>query len=512
MPSTEQHNNKRIAKNTLLLYFRMLLTMAVGLYTSRVVLNALGIEDYGIYNVVGGVVAMFSLFTGSLAAAISRFMTFALGKKDFSLQQKVFSTSVNIQICLSIFIVLVGELVGPYLLTNFLNIPSARLNAAIWVFHFSIAVFAINLISVPYNASIVAHERMAAFAYISVVEVSLKLLVALFLSITVDDKLVFYALLLSVVALVIRAIYGIYCRCNFPECRYHFCFEKKLLREMSGFAGWNLFGTGAYLFNTQGINLVTNIFFGVGVNAARGVANQVEAIVKQFVTNFTTAINPQITKSYAEGNFDYMYGLVCRGAKFSYFLMLFFVVPFMFETETIMSLWLKNYPPEAPLFLRLSMIGTLFDLLGNSTANAAWATGNVKRYYIIIGGVGCLVFPISWICFSLGMPAYVSYIAFAIVYCIVMMLKVYIIRDLISFPVKKFYVDVILRIIPVTISSFALPMVLYVSLEQSLLKSFVIILVSFISTFLSASLLGLTREERNGVISKVLSKVRHVHN
>lgn len=510
---TEENNHKknaRIAKNTLLLYVRLLFTMGVGLFTSRVVLNSLGIADYGVYNIVGGVVAMFSLFTGSLSAAISRFLTFSLGKKDEKLLRRVFSTSVNIQLIMSIGIFAIGEVIA-FLFLDYLNIPVNRISEAKVVFHFSLMTFCINLVSVPYNAAIIAHEKMSAFAYISILEVFLKLIVAYSLFVSPYDKLITYAILFAIVALIIRFVYGIYCRLHFAECTYGIIIDRSLLKEMSGFAGWNLLGTGAYLFNTQGVNIITNLFFGVTTNAARGVVNQVEGIVKQFVTNFTTAINPQITKSYAEGNLEYMYSLVCRGAKFSYILMLFFVVPFMFETETIMSVWLKNYPPEAPLFLRLSMIGTLFDLLGNSTANAAWATGNIKKYYIIIGGVGSLVFPVSWICFSLGMQAYTSYIVFIVVYCIVMILKVYIINGLISFPIKKFFSEVILRVVLVTIASFVFPMIIYLAMDRSLLKSFVIVIISLLSTFVFSALIGLTSDERDAVKNKILKKVKHVY-
>lgn len=508
--ATEQQNNKRIAKNTLLLYFRLLFTMCVGLYTSRVVLNALGVEDFGVYNVVGGVVAMFTLFTNSLSAAISRFMAFALGKQDVSKVRTVFSTSVTIQLFFAVVIVLVAEGLGFFFLDR-LNVPAERFPAAQWVFHFAVVTFAVNLISVPYNAAIVAHEKMSAFAYVSILEVSLKLLIAFLLSVSPYDKLISYAVMFAAVAVVIRLVYGVYCRVNFEECKYTFSFDKSMLKEMSGFAGWNLLGSSAYLFNTQGVNIVTNLFFGVATNAARGVTNQVESIVKQFVQSFTTAINPQITKSYASGNLEYMHSLVCRGAKFSYLLMLFFVVPLMFEVETIMTLWLKNYPPEAPLFLRLSLIGTMFDMLGNSTANAAWATGNVKRYYIIIGGVGCLVFPLSWLCFYLGFPAYTSFIVFALIYAVVMLLKVYIIRDLVQFPMKKFFVEVLQKITIATLFAFVMPSVVFWSFEERNLISFIaVVVVSELSVLCSVIVFGLTKSERSSIKKNVMEKYHRV--
>lgn len=500
-------NNKRIAKNTLLLYVRQLLTMVIGLYTSRVILNTLGISDYGIYNVVAGFVTMFSLFTGSLSAAISRFLTFNLGEGNLAKLKSVFSTSVTIMFGMAIAIVIFAELFGVWFLNTQLNIPTERMYAANWVFHMSILAFAINLISIPYNASIIAHERMDAFAYISILEVILKLVIVYMLYVSQWDKLITYAILMAGVSLVIRGVYSIYCKSQFKECSYHFVFDRSLLKEMGTFAGWNFFGSGAYLFNTQGVNIISNIFFGVTVNAARGVANQVEGVVRQFVTNFTTAINPQIIKSYASRDLAYMHSLICRGAKFSYLLMLFFFVPFMFETETIMRLWLKVYPPDAPLFLRLTLIGTMFDMLGNSTANAAWATGNIKKYYIIIGSVGSLVFPISWICFLFGAPAYSSYTVFIVIYIILMILKVYIIKSLVCFDPKMFYKEVLLRIAPTTIMSFVLPFILYFALSSGLCKTLTIFVISEVSVGLSILLIALTASERNKILSVIKRKI-----
>lgn len=508
--SAEQQNNKRIAKNTLLLYFRLLITVCVGLYTSRVVLNALGVNDYGIYNVVGGVVSMFSLFTNSLSAAISRFFAFALGKQDDEKLKSVFSMSVSIQLVMATTIFAVAEILGFFFL-NQLNVPAERLGAAHWAFHFAILSFVINVVSVPYNAAIIAHEKMSAFAYISILETVLKLAIAFLISFSSYDKLKTYALLIVMVDAMIRLTYGRYCRVNFNECRYSFSFDKSMLKEMSEFAGWNFFGSGAYLFNTQGVNIVTNLFFGVATNAARGITGQVEGVVKRFVGGFTTAINPQITKSYAAGNLDYMHSLVCRGAKFSYLLMLFFVVPLMFEAETVLSLWLKKYPPEAALFLKLSLVGTMFDMLGNSTANAAWATGNIKRYYIMVSSVGCLVFPLSWISFALGCDAYFSYVIFAVIYALVMLVKVYIIKDLVKFPAKRFFTDVLFKIIPTTMLAFILPSIIYYLLiDYGLCRFFTIVVVSEISVICSILAFGLTKGERETIVKTFKEKISHV--
>ena len=285
MSSIERQNNKRIAKNTLLLYFRMLVTMAVGLYTSRVILQNLGVEDFGIYNVVGGFVAMFSVLSGSLSAAISRFLTFELGKNDLEKLKKIFSSAVTIQIILVLVVVFIAETVGFWFLHNKMVIPESRLYAANWVFQMSIITFGVNLISIPYNAAIVAHERMSAFAYISIIEALGKLVVAWAIAISGFDRLIFYAILMCCIALSIRLIYGCYCKRRFAECTYHFIFDKALLKQMFCFAGWNFIGSSSAVLRDQGGSVVLNLFFGPSVNAARGVAVQVQHAVSQFQIN-----------------------------------------------------------------------------------------------------------------------------------------------------------------------------------------------------------------------------------
>lgn len=303
MSNQSLDNNKRIAKNTLFLYLRMFLMMAISLFTSRVVLSTLGVSDYGIYNVVGGVVAMFGLLSGSITNSITRFLTFELGKEDYEQIRKVFSTSLNVMFILSAVIFVVGEIVGIWFLNYKMNIPEGRMYAANWVFQCSLVTFIISLISIPYNSTLVAHEKMSAFAYISIFEVVMKLLIVYSLYISPFDKLKTYVVLLLLLSAVIRFIYGYYCKEHFQEVKYHFVYDKALLKQMTSFAGWNFFGQGAYMLNNQGVNILINLFFGVTVNAARGIATQVNSAVFQFVTNFMMALNPQITKSYATGKY-----------------------------------------------------------------------------------------------------------------------------------------------------------------------------------------------------------------
>lgn len=321
--STDSANSKRIAKNTLLLYFRMLFMMAVSLFTSRVILNTLGVEDYGINNVVGGIVAMFGFINSSMTSATQRYITFALGKGEKERLKTVFSTSLQIHSLIALLIVLLGETIGMWFLYNKMQIPSDRMEAAFWVLQCSIVSTVVMIISVPYNAAIIAHEKMSAFAYISVLEVVLKLLIVYILVVFSVDKLILYAFLFLGIQIFIRFCYSIYCNRHFKETKYRHVWDKALFKEMTGFAAWSLFGNLSAVLFTQGLNMLLNVFFGPAVNAARGVAVQVQHAIQQFVGNFQMALNPQITKNYAKGEMQEMYNLMYRSARFSFYLLFF---------------------------------------------------------------------------------------------------------------------------------------------------------------------------------------------
>lgn len=504
MSNQTSDNNKRIAKNTLLLYVRMLFTMAVSLFTSRVILNTLGVEDYGINNVVGGIVTMFSVLSGSLSSSISRFITFELGKGNIERLKTIFSTGVNIQLGMSVLIIIIAEAVGIWFLNAKMNIPADRMVAANWVFQCAILTFVLNLLSVPYNAAIIAHEKMSAFAYISVVEVTLKLIIVYMLTISPFDRLKTYAVLLLCVGAVIRFIYGYYCKRHFEECTYHFVFDKPVLKEMTGFAGWNFLGNGAYMLNTQGVNILMNLYFGVAVNAARGIATQVDAALKQFVNNFTTAVNPQITKSYAQGDLDYMHKLVCRSAKFSAFLMMFFAVPIILETNTILTIWLKTVPDYAVIFLQWIIISSFMDtVLANSLVTSMFATGKIKRYQIIVTTVGCLVFPLSWIAFKLGFEPQVGYILYFIIYTILLFVRLYLLKDMVKLPVMMYIREVLYKLAPIIVVGFSIPGILILTMDAGWLRLILVCLLSVLVTAASEYFIGLSNKEKNFVAEKI---------
>lgn len=503
---TQNIDNKRIAKNTIVLYIRTLFVMLISLYTSRVILEVLGVEDYGIYQVVGGVVSMFSVISASLSSAISRFLTFEIGHGDKERLKKIFSTSIVIQFTIATIIIIVSEVIGIWFMETKMQIPSERLGAARWVLHCSLFTFCINLLSVPYNACIIAHERMNAFAYIGIFEVIMKLVICYLIIVSPFDRLISYALLMMLLSVIVRMIYGIYCNRQFVESRVRIGFDKEIFKEMLGFSGWGFFNNTVFILNNQGVNMLMNVFFGVVVNAARGIAVQVENAVLQFVNNFTTAINPQITKSYASGDLDGMYKLVCRGAKFSYFSMLFLALPIIIETEQILSIWLVDVPEYTVIFVQLSLVMGMCDSIGNSGYTACIATGKLKKYSLIITSIGFLEFPLAWAFFAVGMPpayAYYTYIAIKIVILIV---RMYLMESMIGLKTKMYIKCVFIPIILTTLIAVIPPILLNIFLEQSILRLILMIIVSFASVGICTLYVGMTTNERN-MILKSLKKL-----
>lgn len=498
MTDTAQ-NNKRIAKNTLLLYFRMLFMMAVSLYTSRVVLHTLGVEDFGIYNVVGGVVAMFSVISGSLSAAISRFITYELGKGDKEKLIRIFSSSVTIQLGLGLIILLLAEAIGVWFLNTKMTIPASRMYAANWVFQLSILTFVINLISVPYNAAIIAHEKMSAFAYISILEVVAKLIIVYMLLWSPFDKLIFYAILMASVALIIRFVYGYYCKRHFEECTYHFIFDKELLKKMFSFAGWNFIGSSAGILRDQGINLLLNLFFSPVVNAARGISVQVNYAVSSFCSNFLTAVNPQIIKSYSEKDLDRSYFLVTRSARFSYLLLSILSVPIICETEYVLKLWLNTIPEHCANFVRLALILTIVESLSLPLITLQQATGKMKQYQIAIGTLHLLNFPFSYLFLRFGMkPEIVYFIAISLA-IISMYARLYIQQKQLNISMLIYHREVLLQVLFNTI----IMIIIIIFIKKYIINPLIGIILSFILNGIITLFIGLKKQELQFVYNKI---------
>lgn len=491
-------DNKRIAKNTMYLYFRMLITMVVGLFTSRIVLNTLGVEDYGINNVVGGVVAMFSLISASISASISRFLTFELGRGNMEQLKKVFSTSVTIQFILAAIIIIIAEIVGIWFINNELVISPDRLDAAHWVFHCSIISFAVSLISTPYNASIVSHERMNVFAYMSILDTILKLVIVYMLYISPYDKLKTFAVLGLAVTILMRILYGWYCKRNFEECTYHFTFDKKLFKSMFGFAGWELVGSSAAILRGQGSDILINIFTRTTVvNAAAGVAASLTGIISGFVGNFTMAFNPQITKLYAAEKFDELTKLLYMGCRFAPYLMLIIALPVMFNTKYILELWLGIVPDHTVAFVNITILFMFNELISRPLITAKLANGRIRNYQIIVGGVLLLTLPIAYIALVLGAPIEAVFIAKLLTSMIAVYVRLYMLRgDIPGLSVSHFLFKVYFRVVIVGLLSAIPPLITLYFVPEQPIQLIATSAVAIISSIIVIYFIGCNHNER----------------
>ena len=484
--------------------------MIVTLFSSRVILNALGVEDFGVYNAVAGLVSMFGLLTSSLSTAISRYITYELGRdsSDNDKLRKLYSISIDIQVLFSIIVLILGETAGLWFVNTQLNVPADRMVAANWVWQSALFSFVFSLVRVPYNAVMIAHEHMNAYAILSVLYSVFKLIICYAVIVSPIDKLSFYALLHTTVDFALFAGYYVYGKRHFAECRYKHSKDRSLAREMFGFAGYSFLNNTANILNLQGVNVLINIFFGVTLNAARSIATQVEGAVMQLVENVTFSINPQITKSYAAGDKKRMFSLVCKGTKYSYYLMLLFAVPVFLESETILRIWLKTVPDCTVLFLRLTLIGALCKMLGNTGYTACMATGNIKKYSIWITAVGILVFPLTWIAYILGAPVEYAYYAFILIYVLVQVVRLYLMKSMLEFPPMLYVREVVVNIFLVTPVVVILPYLCYSQLDAGWQRLSIVLVVSTLSFVAGVYIFGLSRAERNYFIGMVKSKFR----
>ena len=504
-------NNKRIAKNTMALYFRMLFTMAVSLYTSRVILNTLGVVDYGIYNVVGGIVSMFTFINGAMVTSTQRYLTYELGRGNMKKLQEVFSTSIYVHIGISLAIVLLAETVGLWFFYEKMVIPVERMAAAMWVFQLSILTMVINVMSVPYNSAIVAHEKMSAFAIISVAEVVLKLLIVYMLVIGNFDKLKLFAVLSACLSLLIRFIYTQYSHRHFLETQCVFRPNLSLIKEMGQFAGWNIWGNMAAMFMGTGLNMLLNVFFGPVVNAARGIAVQVESAVAHFSTNFLMAVNPQITKLYAQNNLKEMHTLVFRASKFAYFLMFALSLPIIMETKPILTLWLTIVPDHTVIFLRLLLVIVIIDAVARPLMTSAAATGNVKKYQSVIGGILLSIVPIAYIVLKFGGSPASVYIVYLCVAIVAFISRLLIIRPMIHLSLRQYTQYVVMRIFLVTVVSFLSILFVRALLPANSLGTLLVCFFSIVIALIASYALGLTTNERNFVRQKVTFVMHKLH-
>ena len=509
MPGNNISSNKRIAKNTLLLYTRMLLLLVVSLYTSRIVLATLGVEDYGLYNVVGGIVVMFTFINKAMGNSTSRFITFALGKGDVVELKNVVGVSFLIHWVIAGIILLLSETVGLWFLYNKMIIPDERMAAAFWVYQFSVISCMVSIISVPFNSMIIAHEKMGAFAFISILDAVLKLVIVYLIQISPFDKLVFYAALILGVGILDRIIYQVYCYRLFEEAKGIKYRKTGLVKPMTSFAVWAMVGNLAYVGYTQGLNILLNMFFGPAVNAARGVAVQVQGIINEFVTNFQTAVNPQITKSYAADEKGRVRDLLFLSSKFSFFLLLLLSLPVFLEAPRILGLWLVEVPEHTVSFIRLLILIMLAQSLHNPISMIKSATGNIRTYQLTIGGILLSIVPISYTALKMGAPSEAVFAVHLFVQVIAQAIAVLMVRKDIGLSFRYYLKSVVLNVSIVTFISCIIPVLLYHQLPDTITNMLVVVVVSLLSAGVAILLIGLTKHERVFLldrISKILKK------
>ena len=506
--TNESANSKRLAKNTLILYARMLFTVGISFYTTRLILANLGVDNYGIYNVIGGFVAMFYMVTSTMTQAVGRFLTFDLGKGDISKLQKTFSTSVNILLLMSIFVVILAETIGLWFINSKLNIADERMLAANWIYQFSVFAFVLEMISVPYSASVISHEKMGTFAFVTIVKVLLTLGIAFALSISPIDRLVFYGLLVFLVDLLIQLMYWFYCRNHFEECRYSPKIEKGLFKEMFSFAGWNFFTTSAAMLSSQGVNIILNMHFGTAINAARGIAGQINGTTGAFFSNFEKALHPQLTKSYASGDYNYTKSLVCRGAKMTYLLLFFVALPCMLEIDFFLDKWITEVPPYASVFVQLTLLNNLVEVILHTNMTLNSATGKIRNYQLLLSVGYLLVFIGSYLVLIFSDSPVLAIAVTNIVNIFLIFPRLYITKHILGITVGYFFKNVILRLLVMSVLSASVCLLFMHYVEDGWLRFFSICVLSTSLIAFFSYLIVLTSDERKVIIAWVTKKVK----
>ena len=500
-------NNKRIAKNTLMLYIRMVFVLGVSLYTSRVLLSALGVVDYGLYNIVGGFVVMMGFFNGAIVSSTQRFFSYAIGKKDSNSLNSIFSTILIIQIALAILLLFLAETLGLWFVHSQLNIPPGRFDAAIWVYHCAVASFLFSLIAVPFSALIITHEDMDTYAYISISDILLKLFIIFLLPYLAFDKLKSYALLLMGVSFATTIVYIVYCLIKYQSVRFIKPKEKALFRTLFSYMGWNLWGNAAAVIMNQGVNILLNIFFGPAVNAARAISYQVNSAINQLTVNFQMAMNPQIVKSYAQNDLGYMHKLVITGAKFSFFMILTLSLPIILGADVILGLWLGTVPTHAVLFTQLVLVLGSIDAISGPLMTAAQATGRIKKYQTVVGILLILNLPISYIALLLGANPEATVLVSISISIIALFARLRIICPLINLKIGLFLSEAVVSVLKVGIPIFMLSIgIMYFVKIQNGYMSLLLGVGSVIAMVSSFYVFGLNTMEK-GLISQGVRKL-----
>lgn len=490
----------------------MLFTMGVTLFTSRLVLQMLGVEDFGIYNVVGGIVSMLVFFNSSMATSTQRFLNYEMGRGGHSSNlQKVFSNAINAHFVIGIATVILLETFGLWFVNNKLNIPQGQLYAAIWIFHFSVASLFVSVISTPYNAAIIANEKMGIYAYYSIFEVIMKLVIVYVLMVLPYNKLILYGFLNLCVSVLMRFLYLGYCKRNFSECIYNWTWDKNQIKSLFSFSGWMLFGCFSDMLSKQGVNILINIFFGPIFNAARAIAVQVQHAVKNFVSSFMTAVRPQIIKSYSANEFNYMYRLVFSASKLSFYLLFVLIIPILLYTEYIFDLWLDIVPEYSVIFTRLVLIELLISSAYGPIAQVNQASGRIKNYQIAISVIFLLDFLFSYALYKLGLPVYSTFIVAIVLSIIGLLVRVIILKKENDFPARHYILKIILPLFPIALLAMVVPYLMYHWMPINFLSVILNSIVGLLCSSLAIWNFGLDKTEKGfikGKLNTIIKKVR----
>ena len=500
-------NNKRIAKNTIMLYIRMFISMLVGLYTSRVVLATLGVEDYGIYGVVGGVVGMMGFLNASMSGATSRFLTFELGKGDKERLAKTFSSALIVHIGIAIVVLILAETVGLWFLCNKLNIPAERMQAAHWVYQLSILSAMFGITQVPYNAAIIAHEKMDVYAYVEILNVSLKLLIVYLLCIGNFDKLILYASLMLAVSILIMMVYRIYAIRQFPEAHFHWIWDKTYLRPLLSFSGWDLYGNACVIARQQGTNFLINIFYGVVYNAASGIATTVQGTISGLAFNIILAFRPQIIKQYAKGNVEDMSKLVGNAVCFTTILFGCMSIPLLLETHYIMKAWLGTIPDKSVIFCQILLIASFLGLLNNIWNTCIHATGKIKEISIFSGTFFLISLPIIYVVFQFKAPVESAYLVFILSIVFVNVSNLLIIKKKIPKLKLNFVFLNYIKVIIVLMASYYITSLFKAQMQETFIRLLVDCFICWIIIFASSFIFILNKKQKKSIISKICPKL-----
>lgn len=507
----KSENNKRVAKNTILLYIRMLISTLVSLFTARLTLQLLGVEDYGINNVVGGVVGFVGIVTGTMTSASQRFLAYYLGNNDIEQFQKAFSMLVNICAIFCCVVIIIMELIGPYMIHEFLVIPTNRVDAASWIYQFSIMSFCLTTMLIPFTSAIVSYEKMGIYAYFTIIDVAMKLLIVYMLYVTPIDKLVTLGALTVFSCMLVNVVNFVYCKVKLEGCSYKFYWNMSSFKQILSFAGWNLFGSTTSVLNYQGQAIMLNIFFGPVVNAAKAIADKINQIMYSFCQNFFMAMNPQIIKSYASGDIKYTQKLVFNSSKYSFYLFTLIALPIIFNMKGLLELWLgkTQVSDDMILFSQLILVLSFTNNLESPITQTVRATGNIKKYQFVIGVQTLCFLPITYLAFSLGAPAYTSMVILCLIYIVALFFRIYFLKDILKMRISEYAAFVVRPIVQVLACAVVILYIFHYSIDSE--KLFWVIPITVVDVLIIGSvilLLGVSNFERSNIKRLIIKQIK----